>query len=290
MILNQTSIYVCKYREEVKVLFLFHRHPPLIYILVAIVEQRSVDDDGVAKVFAEGSEGFQGSPAGFVVVQAADEGLVLAEVRERPGGIRHRVQDADVGRWKLKVVLGEPGEEVEEALEDGHGVGHRSLREVADHVDGRVTAFRRAFEARGRLEGEAAGVVGEADVVVGSAVGPAPEDDVLAVAGDDVLGDTPRRGVLQQVRRTDVRDHQDTTRERFTFFVLSFAGVTVVQRGRQPAGLRKRQDELRRLVRRTAAAFHDEVDIAAAGASTVVVPDVPIRLDVERSILVLAER
>ena len=74
-----------------------HRHPPLIHILVAIVEQRAVDDDGVAKVFAEGSEGFQGSPAGLVVVQAADEGRVLAEVRERPGGIRHRVQEADVG-------------------------------------------------------------------------------------------------------------------------------------------------------------------------------------------------
>lgn len=124
---------------------------------------------------------------------------MLAEVRERPGGIRHRVQDADVGRWKLKVVLGEPGEEVEEALEDGHGVRHGSLGEVAGHVDGRVAAFRRAFEAGGRLESEAAGVVGKADVVVGSAVGPAPEDDVLAVAGNDGLGDTPRSGVFQQV-------------------------------------------------------------------------------------------
>ena len=74
-----------------------HRHPPLIHILIAIVEQRAVNDGGVAKVFAEGTEGCQGSPAGFVVVQATDEGLVLAEVRERPDGICHRVQDADVG-------------------------------------------------------------------------------------------------------------------------------------------------------------------------------------------------
>lgn len=124
---------------------------------------------------------------------------MLAEVRDGNGGICHRVQDADVRRWKLKVVLGEPREKIEETLEDGHGVRHRSLGEVAGHVDGRVAAFRRALEAGGRLEGEAAGVVGKAEVVVGSAVGPAPEDDVLAVAKDDMLRDTPRGGVLQQV-------------------------------------------------------------------------------------------
>lgn len=76
--------------------------------------------------------------------------------------------------------------------------------------DGRVVASRRAFEARGCLEGKAAGIVGKAKVVVGSAINPARGDDVLIVAGVKGLGETPLCGILQQVGRTDVRDLLDS--------------------------------------------------------------------------------
>ena len=50
---------------------------------------------------------------------------------------------------------------------------------------------------------------------------------------------------------------------------------------------RKRQDEFRRLGGRTTPAAHHKVDISTPDAGAVVVPDVPVRIDVERGVPVL---
>ena len=65
------------------------------------------------------AEGFQGLPAGGVVVETADDGGVLLQIGEGAAEVGDGVQDADVGGGELAVVLGKPGEEVEEALRKG---------------------------------------------------------------------------------------------------------------------------------------------------------------------------
>lgn len=52
----------------------------------------------------------------------------------------------------------------------------------------------------------------------------------------------------------------------------------------------ERQDELRRFSGRAALAAHDKVDVAAPDSGPMVVPDVLVGVDMERGILVFAER
>ena len=54
-------------------------------------------------------------------------------------------------------------------------------------------------------------------------------------------------------------------------------------------GLGQRQDILRSLSCGAAAASHNEVNVPPALTSSVVIPDIPIGIDVERGFLVLAE-
>lgn len=55
-----------------------HRHPPFVHILVPLVEEGAVGDVRVPELEPESSEGVQGSAAGIIVVEAADNGSVAA--------------------------------------------------------------------------------------------------------------------------------------------------------------------------------------------------------------------
>lgn len=216
------------------------------------------------------------------------------QIRYGTAEVGDGVQDANVGGGNLAFVLCQPGEEVEKAFEDGHRGGGRAVRKGAGRVDGRDAALRRASESGRGLEGEAADVVGKADVVVGLAEGLATEDDLLAVAGGDCFGDPSRGDILQQVRRPEVPDHEDAARQRVRLPGLAdprgAAGpVSGVAYDTACSGLRQSKDILRGLARRAAPALHHEVDVPAACSGAVVVPDVPVRVDVERGVLVLAE-
>ena len=156
-----------------------------------------------------GAEGFEGGAAGGIVVEAADDGGVLLQIGEGAAEVGDGVKDTDVGGGELAVVLGEPGEEVEEAFEEGHGACGGFLREGAGHVDGGDASLRGALEAGGGLEGVAADVVGEGDVVVGLAELLTSHDDLLAVARGEGGGDAPGFAVLHQIRGMEVPDHQD---------------------------------------------------------------------------------
>ena len=110
--------------------------PPFILVLVAVVEQRAVDDGGVADFIAEGFRVARGGATSVVVVEVADDDGVQVDVWEGVAGVGDGVQDSDVGRGKLALILGEPGEGVKETIEGSHDGGGRFVRDVSEHIDG----------------------------------------------------------------------------------------------------------------------------------------------------------
>ena len=265
-----------------------HSHPPFVHILVPLVEEGAIGDVRVPELEPEPSEGVQGRAAGFVVVEAAYDGSVAAEIGEGPAEVGDGVQDQDVRGRDDEVVAGQPGEEVEEPLEDGHGDGSRPVREHARRVDGRDARLGGGLETGGRLERVAAAVVQEADVVIGPSQRLPAERHLPAVAGRQGSRNAPFPEVIKEIRRMEVLDPDDAVHGCPCQPGRSAAGG----KGRARPGRcrrRERMDVLRRLGGRTVLAPHDQVDVATPDAGAVVVPDVPVGIDVERGVPVLAE-
>lgn len=106
-------------------------------------------------------------------------------------------------------MAGQPGEEVEEPLEDGHGDGGRPVREHARRVDGRYARLGGGLEPRGRLERVAAAVVQESDVVIGPSQRLPSERHLPAVTGSQGCRDAPCPEVIKEIRRMKVLDPDD---------------------------------------------------------------------------------
>ena len=267
-----------------------HCHPPLVHILVTLVEEGAVGNVRVPELEPDSSQGIKGGATGIVVVQATDDGSVHAEVGEAAGEVGYRIQNQDICGRDDEVVAGQPGEEVEEALEDGDDVVRRAVREVAVGVDGRDSGLGGGLEAGRGLERVAAAVVQEAEAFIGPFGRLPPKGDLAAVTGDQVRRNPPGPAVLLQMSGLNIPHPDDAVWSGVRDPGSARAGISGLHGLRLPSGPGlQRQDELRRLAGRAALAAHDEVDVAASDAGSVVVPDVLVGVDMQRGVLVFAE-
>ena len=197
----------------------------------------------------------------------------------------HRVKYDNVRRGVHAPLAGKPGQKVEETLKHGHGIRGDLLRELPFRVDGRDAPFRRGLESVRRLERIASDIVRESNVLKGFVRVLATNYHFLAIPPCNTQRYFALRQIVKEIRAPQFNYKDDATRQRLCPWCPVNFGDGILHL----LGLGQRQDILRRLPCRAATASHDEVHVSAPLAGTMVVPDIAVRIDVERGVLVLAE-